>query len=96
MDEPTTSLDAEASQRVLAPMRRLMSGRTTIVISHNLLTVTDAQQILYLDGGRVTERGTHPELLGTNGRYAHLYQLHHPTDDRNGHGAQPVPATPKE
>jgi ATP-binding cassette subfamily B protein len=86
MDEPTTSLDAEASQRVLAPLRRLMSGRTTIVISHNLLTVTDAQQILYLDGGRVAERGTHPELLRTNGRYAHLYQLHHPADGRNGHG----------
>ncbi len=86
MDEPTTSLDAEASRRVLAPMRRLMSGRTTIVISHNLLTVTDAHQILYLDGGRVAERGTHPDLLCANGRYAHLYQLHHPTDDRNGHG----------
>jgi ATP-binding cassette subfamily B protein len=84
MDEPTTSLDAESSRRVLAPMRRLMSGRTTIVISHNLLTVTDAQQILYLGEGRVTERGTHPDLLRTNGRYAHLYQLHHPADDRNG------------
>jgi ATP-binding cassette, subfamily B, bacterial len=90
VDGPTTSLDAEASQRVLAPMRRLMSGRTTIVISHNLLTVTDAQQILYLGEGRVTERGTHPELLRLGGRYAHLYQLHHPADDRNGHGRQPV------
>jgi ATP-binding cassette, subfamily B, bacterial len=86
MDEPTTSLDAEASQRVLVPLRRLMSGRTTIVISHNLLTVTDAQQILYLDGGHVTEQGTHSELLRTNGRYAHLYQLHHPSDGRNGDG----------
>ncbi|HUK71774.1 MAG TPA: ABC transporter ATP-binding protein, partial [Streptosporangiaceae bacterium] len=53
-------------------------GRTTIVISHDLLTVTDAQQILYLDRGRVTETGTHTELLGLGGRYADLHRLHHP------------------
>ena len=64
LDEPTTSLDAEASERILAPIRRLMAGRTTIVISHDLLTVTDAQQILYLERGRITETGTHTELLG--------------------------------
>ena len=78
LDEPTASLDAEASERILAPMRRLMAGRTTILISHDLLTVTDAQQILYLDRGRITETGTHTELLGRNGRYADLYRLHHP------------------
>ena len=78
LDEPTTSLDAEATERILAPMRRLMAGRTTIVISHDLLTVTDAQQILYLDRGRVTETGTHTELLGLGGRYADLHRLHHP------------------
>ena len=74
LDEPTTSLDAEASERILAPMRRLMAGRTTILISHDLLTVTDARQILYLDRGRVAETGTHPELLSRNGRYADLYR----------------------
>jgi ATP-binding cassette, subfamily B, bacterial len=78
LDEPTTSLDAEATERILAPIRRLMAGRTTILISHDLLTVTDAQQILYLDHGRVTETGTHPELLALGGRYADLYRLHHP------------------
>src|SRR5215204_576229 len=59
LDEPTTGLDAEAGERILRPLRRLMDGRTTIVISHNLLTVTDAQQIVYLDRGRITEVGTH-------------------------------------
>ena len=80
LDEPTTSLDAEASRRILAPLRRLMAGRTTIVISHNLLTVSDAHHILYLDRGVVTEAGTHAELLTNGSGYAHLYQLHHPTN----------------
>jgi ATP-binding cassette subfamily B protein len=80
LDEPTTSLDAEATQRILTPLRRLMTGRTTIVISHNLTTVTDAHQIIYLDHGHITETGTHPELLTRNGGYAHLYRLHHPTN----------------
>ncbi|HKR52166.1 MAG TPA: ABC transporter ATP-binding protein [Pseudonocardiaceae bacterium] len=78
LDEPTASLDAESSERILAPLRRLMTGRTTIIISHNLLTVTDADQILYLDHGRVTETGTHAQLLTNNDHYAHLYHLHHP------------------
>jgi ATP-binding cassette, subfamily B, bacterial len=82
LDEPTASLDAEARERVLGPMRALMAGRTTIVISHDLLTVTGAQQILYLDRGRVTEMGTHTELLRRNGRYARLYRLHQSSGDQ--------------
>ncbi|MGH3900953.1 MAG: ABC transporter ATP-binding protein, partial [Pseudonocardiaceae bacterium] len=54
------------------------TGRTTIIISHNLLTVTDADQILYIDHGRITETGTHTQLLTNNNRYANLYHLHHP------------------
>jgi ABC-type multidrug transport system fused ATPase/permease subunit len=79
LDEPTTSLDADATQRILTPLRRLITGRTTIIISHNLLTVTDADQIIYLEHGRITETGTHVQLLTNNDHYAHLYHLHHPT-----------------
>jgi ATP-binding cassette subfamily B protein len=76
LDEPTTGLDARSSENVMVPLQRLMEGRTTIVISHNLLTVRDATRILVLEDGRITERGTHRDLLETNGSYAHLYRLH--------------------
>jgi ABC-type multidrug transport system fused ATPase/permease subunit len=79
LDEPTTGLDTQASRRVLEPMRRLKSGRSTLVISHSLLTVRDADLIVVLSAGRVVERGNHDDLLAAGGAYAGLYGAHAPT-----------------
>ena len=74
LDEPTTGLDARSAQRILGPMRRLMTGRATIVIAHDLLTVREATRIAVLDAGRVVDTGTHAELLGRCPLYRTLWE----------------------
>ncbi|MCC7124427.1 MAG: ABC transporter ATP-binding protein [Acidobacteria bacterium] len=72
MDEPSSGLDAESERLVFDGLRRLLTGRTTFVIAHNLATIQHADQILVLDGGRLVERGTHTDLLSAGGLYARL------------------------
>ncbi len=72
LDEPTAGLDSIAARRVVQPLRRLMAGRTTIVITHDLSLAPDADRILVVDGGRLVEAGTHDELLAWGGVYARL------------------------
>lgn len=78
LDEPTTGVDAASGDRILAPLRRLMSGRTTIIVSHDLLTVREADTIAVLEAGRIVERGSHDGLLARGGAYARLLQRRRP------------------
>jgi ATP-binding cassette, subfamily B, bacterial len=72
LDEPTSSLDAISEEIVFAALRRLRTGRTTIVIAHRLSTVRDADRILVLDGGRIAAQGRHEELLKTSQLYRRM------------------------
>ena len=74
-DEATSALDSKAEKAIQAELERISQGRTTLVIAHRLSTVMDADQILVLARGRVLERGTHRELLASQGEYARMWAL---------------------
>ena len=75
LDEATSSLDTQSERLVQEALKRLMVGRTTLVIAHRLSTVIDADRIYVLDGGQVVEQGSHHELLARNGLYAELSRM---------------------
>ena len=75
LDEATSALDTESERHVQAAMKKLMRGRTTLVIAHRLSTVIDADSITVIERGRVAEAGTHAQLLGAGGAYARLHAL---------------------
>ena len=75
LDEPTSSLDPEAEAAIFAELKENLKGRIGIVISHRFSTVRIADRIAVVADGRVTELGTHEELLAAQGRYAQLFEL---------------------
>jgi len=75
LDEPTSSLDPEAEAGIFAELKENLKGRIGIVISHRFSTVRIADRIAVIDEGRVTELGTHEELLAARNRYAELFEL---------------------
>jgi ATP-binding cassette subfamily B protein len=76
LDEPTANLDAHAEYELFTRFKELASGRTTLLISHRFTTISLADRIAVLAGGRIVETGGHKELLARQGAYATLYHLY--------------------
>ena len=75
LDEATSALDTESEYIVQQSLQRLMEGRTTIVVAHRLSTIRRADEILFVQGGRIIERGNHDELIALGGEYAKFCAL---------------------
>ncbi len=74
-DEATSSLDSHSEQVILESLKQVAQKHTTLVIAHRLSTIIDADNIIVLDKGKVTEQGTHQQLLEKDGLYAYLWRL---------------------
>jgi subfamily B ATP-binding cassette protein MsbA len=75
LDEPTAALDTESEHLVIEALRRLMKGRTVIMIAHRLSTLIDADKIIVLKDGVVVEEGTHEALIARGGVFAGLHRI---------------------
>jgi ATP-binding cassette subfamily B protein len=74
-DEATSSLDSESERQIQLALDDVSKDRTTLVIAHRLSTIIHAHEIVVLNAGKVTERGTHDDLLESGGRYAHMWHM---------------------
>jgi ABC-type transport system involved in Fe-S cluster assembly fused permease/ATPase subunit len=75
LDEATSALDTKTEKEIQGSLMQVSKGRTTLVIAHRLSTVVNADEIIVLREGKISERGTHKELLQLNGEYRQLWDL---------------------
>ena len=88
LDEATSALDTQTERDIQDSLREMGQGRSVITIAHRLSTIADADQILVLDDGQVTEQGTHDELLAHAGRYAAMWARQSAEDETQGGSVQ--------
>ncbi|HEY9501353.1 MAG TPA: ATP-binding cassette domain-containing protein, partial [Pyrinomonadaceae bacterium] len=74
LDDALSSVDTYTEEKILSRLRGVMRERTTLIVSHRVSTVQDADLICVMDEGQIIERGTHTELLALGGEYADLYE----------------------
>lgn len=75
LDEPTSAIDAEAEYEIFNNLAKIYKNKTLILVSHRFSTVRNANKILVVENGEITERGTHKQLLGLNGKYARMFRV---------------------
>ena len=80
-DDSTAAIDVATEQRITAALRDVVKTRAVIIIAHRLSSLIHADEIVFLDGGKIIERGSHDDLIALNGRYASLYALQTRIDD---------------
>jgi ATP-binding cassette subfamily B protein len=81
LDEATANIDSYTERQIQLALKRLLDGRTGVVIAHRLATIRGADRIIVLNQGRIVETGTHSELLEKRGLYHHLYSMNYASFD---------------
>jgi len=89
-DEATSALDSKNEQAILRELSHVAQNHTTLVIAHRLSTIVDADEIIVLDNGRISEQGTHQQLLSQHGQYAQLWSLQLKEKLSNAEGGETV------
>ena len=84
LDEATSALDTKTEKAIQAELIEIARSRTSLIIAHRLSTVVEADEILVMEGGRIVERGGHPDLLAKQGVYAHMWALQQQKHEGNG------------